>query len=187
MVRQPALSARSKQPSGGGPSANLKEISRKISAAQSPPASHASHQRLNIRTMFIATHTAFYSRRCLGRFRRTTTMSISFFSPHQTEFSETHHATTQSVTAQPRVTGLQRRGRRSSGRLRAANACDHCSGRFGMVTHRCWGSKFCKKTCKASFLRGFWGNRNLPLLRLRPQNFGVRLPVECSAPIFMEL
>src|SRR5262249_25210574 len=26
--------------------------------------------------------------------------------------------------------------------------CDHCGGRFGMVTHRWWGNKFCKRTCK---------------------------------------
>src|SRR5215472_6367528 len=24
--------------------------------------------------------------------------------------------------------------------------CDYCSGRFGMVTHRWWGNKFCKRT-----------------------------------------
>ncbi len=26
--------------------------------------------------------------------------------------------------------------------------CDHCGGRFGMVTHRWWGNKFCKRACK---------------------------------------
>jgi hypothetical protein len=31
--------------------------------------------------------------------------------------------------------------------------CDHCGGRFGMVTHRWWGSKFCKRTCKDAYLR----------------------------------
>ena len=31
--------------------------------------------------------------------------------------------------------------------------CDHCGGRFGMVTHRWWGSKFCKRTCKEAYLR----------------------------------
>jgi hypothetical protein len=30
--------------------------------------------------------------------------------------------------------------------------CDHCGGRFGMVTHRCWGHKFCKRTCKNAYL-----------------------------------
>jgi hypothetical protein len=40
-----------------------------------------------------------------------------------------------------------------NGRAKAVNACDHCGRRFGMVTYRWWGSKFCKKTCKAAFLR----------------------------------
>src|SRR5439155_16145727 len=31
--------------------------------------------------------------------------------------------------------------------------CDHCGGRFGMVTHRWWGNKFCKRTCKGAYLR----------------------------------
>ena len=31
--------------------------------------------------------------------------------------------------------------------------CDYCSGRFGMVTHRWWGNKFCKRTCKNTYLR----------------------------------
>jgi hypothetical protein len=30
--------------------------------------------------------------------------------------------------------------------------CDHCDGRFGMVTHRWWGNKFCKRTCKNAYL-----------------------------------
>jgi hypothetical protein len=30
--------------------------------------------------------------------------------------------------------------------------CDHCGGRFGMVTHRWWGNKFCKRTCKDAYL-----------------------------------
>jgi hypothetical protein len=32
-------------------------------------------------------------------------------------------------------------------------ACDHCGGHFGMVTHRWWGSKFCRRTCKDAYLR----------------------------------
>ena len=39
---------------------------------------------------------------------------------------------------------------------RAANArqvCDYCGGRFGMVTHRWWGNKFCKAVCKDAYLR----------------------------------
>ena len=31
--------------------------------------------------------------------------------------------------------------------------CDRCGGRFGMVTHRWSGSKFCKRTCKDAYLR----------------------------------
>src|SRR5262249_29385167 len=31
--------------------------------------------------------------------------------------------------------------------------CDHCGGRFGMVTHRWWGNKFCRRTCKNAYLR----------------------------------
>src|SRR6266481_984262 len=31
--------------------------------------------------------------------------------------------------------------------------CDHCGGRFGMVTHRWWTNKFCKRTCKDAYLR----------------------------------
>jgi hypothetical protein len=31
--------------------------------------------------------------------------------------------------------------------------CDQCGGRFGMVTYRWWGNKFCKSTCKDAYLR----------------------------------
>ena len=31
--------------------------------------------------------------------------------------------------------------------------CDHCGGRFGLVTHRWWGNKFCKKVCKDAYVR----------------------------------
>jgi hypothetical protein len=34
-----------------------------------------------------------------------------------------------------------------------ANSCANCGGRFGMVTHRWWGNKFCKRTCKNEYLR----------------------------------
>jgi hypothetical protein len=39
------------------------------------------------------------------------------------------------------------------GRITVANRCAHCGGRFGMVTHRWWGNKFCKRTCKNAYLR----------------------------------
>ena len=36
--------------------------------------------------------------------------------------------------------------------MRQPQVCNHCGGRFGMVTHRWWGSKFCKRTCKDAYL-----------------------------------
>jgi hypothetical protein len=40
-----------------------------------------------------------------------------------------------------------------SGAVRRRQVCAHCSGPFGMVTHRWWGSKFCKRRCKEAHLR----------------------------------
>jgi hypothetical protein len=37
-------------------------------------------------------------------------------------------------------------------RTTVGNRCDHCRGRFGMVTHRWWGKKFCNRTCKGAYL-----------------------------------
>jgi hypothetical protein len=37
--------------------------------------------------------------------------------------------------------------------MRSRQVCDHCGGPFGMVTHRWWGSKFCKRRCKDAYLR----------------------------------
>ena len=126
----------------------------KFHMRKGPPASNSSRQRLNIRHVHRDAFRLLQPA-CLGRFRRTTTMGISFFSPRQTGFSKTPTARKRHGVAESnRCSGAVGRG----GRLRAANACDHCGGRFGMVTHRCWGSKFCKKTCKASYLREFWGN-----------------------------
>jgi hypothetical protein len=39
------------------------------------------------------------------------------------------------------------------GAVRPRQACDHCGGPFGMVTHRWWGSKFCKRRCKDAHIR----------------------------------
>ena len=36
---------------------------------------------------------------------------------------------------------------------RAQRCCDHCGRPFGMVTHRWWGSKFCKRKCKETHIR----------------------------------
>ena len=31
--------------------------------------------------------------------------------------------------------------------------CAHCGGRFGLVTHRWWRNKFCKRTCRDNYIR----------------------------------
>jgi hypothetical protein len=37
--------------------------------------------------------------------------------------------------------------------IRKHQVCDRCRGRFGLVTHRWWGNKFCKKVCKDAYVR----------------------------------
>jgi hypothetical protein len=37
--------------------------------------------------------------------------------------------------------------------IRKHQVCDRCGGRFGLVMHRWWGNKFCKRTCKDAYLR----------------------------------
>jgi hypothetical protein len=37
--------------------------------------------------------------------------------------------------------------------MRQNQVCDHCRGCFGMVMHRWWGNKFCKRTCTDAYLR----------------------------------
>jgi hypothetical protein len=37
--------------------------------------------------------------------------------------------------------------------MHSLQICDHCGGRFGMVTYRWWGNKFCKRICKEAYLR----------------------------------
>jgi hypothetical protein len=37
--------------------------------------------------------------------------------------------------------------------MRHPQFCDHCGGRFGLVTHRWWHNKFCKRTCKDAYVR----------------------------------
>jgi hypothetical protein len=37
--------------------------------------------------------------------------------------------------------------------IRKHQLCDHCGGRFGLVTHRWWGNKFCKKVCREAYVR----------------------------------
>jgi hypothetical protein len=45
-------------------------------------------------------------------------------------------------------------------RARKHRVCDHCGGRFGMVTHRWWGNKICKRACKHAYLREVMLDRN---------------------------
>jgi hypothetical protein len=52
-------------------------------------------------------------------------------------------------------------------RARKHQVCDHCGGRFGMVTHRWWGSKFCKRTCKDAYESRVMLDRNTLLRWLR--------------------
>jgi hypothetical protein len=44
---------------------------------------------------------------------------------------------------------------------RTRQVCDHCGGPFGMVTHRWWGSKFCKRGCKDAHRRETMLQHNL--------------------------
>ena len=37
--------------------------------------------------------------------------------------------------------------------IRKHQLCDHCGGRFGLLTHRWWGNKFCKKVSKDAYVR----------------------------------
>jgi hypothetical protein len=46
---------------------------------------------------------------------------------------------------------------------RKPQVCDHCGGRFGLVTHRWWGNKFCKRACKDMYLREIRLNRDAML------------------------
>jgi hypothetical protein len=36
---------------------------------------------------------------------------------------------------------------------RNPQVCGRCGGRFGMVTHRWWGNKFCRRSCRDAYLR----------------------------------
>jgi hypothetical protein len=44
--------------------------------------------------------------------------------------------------------------------LRKRHVCDQCGGRFGMVTHRWWGNKFCKLACREIYIRDVVLDRN---------------------------
>ena len=65
------------------------------------------------------------------------------------------------------------------------HVCDRCGGGFGLVTHRWWGRKFCKRTCKDAYRRAAMLERNgiarlfslVNLAPLYPQPKPVALPV----------
>src|SRR5262245_25006547 len=78
---------------------------------------------------------------------------MSFFPPRLTGRSFGDATIRTSHGAAETILNNGSAGANGHGRARAVNACDHCGRRFGMVTYRWWGSKFCKKTCKAAFLR----------------------------------
>jgi len=50
---------------------------------------------------------------------------------------------------------------RAAGGMRPRQRCSHCGGPFGMVTHRWWGSKFCKRRCKEAYLREIMLDRSM--------------------------
>jgi len=77
----------------------------------------------------------------------------------------------------------------ATGAVRSRQVCDHCGGPFGMVTHRWWGSKFCKRKCKEAYLREVMPDRDTVhrwrgLLGLGPRS---RAPLKqigpCVAPV----
>jgi hypothetical protein len=53
-------------------------------------------------------------------------------------------------------------------RARKHQVCDHCGGRFGLVTHRWWGNKFCKKVCKDAYRAQSWAVTERNRRRLLP-------------------
>ena len=36
--------------------------------------------------------------------------------------------------------------------IKSENRCANCGGKFGLVCHRHWGLRFCRKRCKDNFL-----------------------------------
>src|SRR5262249_25405219 len=55
---------------------------------------------------------------------------------------------------------IQNENHPTKGMLRPRQVCDHCGGPFGMVTHRWWGNKFCKRRCKDAYLREIMPDRD---------------------------
>jgi hypothetical protein len=73
--------------------------------------------------------------------------------------------------------------------VRSRQVCDHCGGPFGMLTHRWWGSKFCKRRCKDAYLREIMLDRDtvhrrcglLGLISRRRSSLGQK--GSCVAPV----
>jgi hypothetical protein len=79
---------------------------------------------------------------------------ISFFPPRLTALGSvvdatigTSHGAAGTILVNGGALPIQ------GGSATVANECDHCGGRFGMVTYRWWGNKFCKRRCKDAYLR----------------------------------
>src|ERR1700730_3975040 len=51
------------------------------------------------------------------------------------------------------MTTIQDTNRPVRAAVRPRQVCDHCGGSFGMVTHRWWGRKFCRRGGKEAYLR----------------------------------
>ena len=61
------------------------------------------------------------------------------------------------------MTTIQDENRPARGVMQSRQVCDHCGGLFGMVTHRWWGSKFCKRRCKDAYRREIMLDRDTVL------------------------
>ena len=48
---------------------------------------------------------------------------------------------------------IQYTSRPVKGVMQARQVCDHCGAPFGLVRHRWWGARFCKRRCKDAYLR----------------------------------
>jgi hypothetical protein len=132
---------------------NLQEISKEIQDAPKPAFKHVIPSAAKHPAMCMVPDTRPLTRG--DSVERTTIMAIiSFFPPRLTALGSVVDTTIRtSHGAAETILDNGGAGTIGNGRTRGVNACDHCGRRFGMVTYRWWGSKFCKKTCKAAFLR----------------------------------
>ena len=70
-------------------------------------------------------------------------------------------------------------------RVHGHQVCSYCGGRFGMVTHRWWGNKFCKRVCKDTYISEVALDRDsirrwLGIARLPHKTRAVRGSVLCA-------